>query len=363
MAKLFSYLKNNPLTVFVLAIPLAFAADLLNWGMVWVFIFSALGVVPMAGLIGKATESLAVYTGPRIGGLLNATLGNAAELIITLVAVKAGLLDLVKASITGSIIGNLLLVLGLSVFVGGLKNGIQKFDRRHTGNYSVLLIISIAALVVPSLFSHSIGPDDSFAVEALSLSVAGVMIVLYIAGLIYTLKSAKSPIAVNPAESVEPQEGHMNKTQAIALLVVATLAVVFLSELLVKAVEVVVADLGISEFFLGIILIPVIGNVAEHLVAVSTALRNQMDLSIEISVSSSLQIALFVAPLIVFISLAMGHPLTLIFNQFELLALGASVAVASVVSADGESNWLEGAGLLAVYLILAAAFFLLPTMV
>jgi Ca2+:H+ antiporter len=143
----------------------------------------------------------------------------------------------------------------------------------------------------------------------------------------------------------------------------ATLAVVFLSELLVKAVEVVVADLGISEFFLGIILIPVIGNVAEHLVAVSTALRNQMDLSIEISVSSSLQIALFVAPLIVFISLAMGHPLTLIFNQFELLALGASVAVASVVSADGESNWLEGAGLLAVYLILAAAFFLLPTMV
>lgn len=361
MTTLSNFIKKNPLSILVVALPLAVAANLLNWGMMWVFIFSALGVIPMAGFIGKATESLAVYTGPRIGGLLNATLGNAAELIITLVAIRAGLLDLVKASITGSIIGNLLLVLGFSLLAGGLKNGWQKFDRRHTGNYGVLLVIAIAALVIPSLFSHSIGPDDSFGVEALSLGVAAIMIVLYVVGLVYTFKTTQSPIAVDPASVAEPHADHLTKTQSILLLAGSTIAVVILSELLVKAVEVVVVDWGVSEFFLGIILIPVIGNVAEHLVAVTTAMRNQMDLSIEISVSSSLQIALFVAPLLVFISLAMGHPLTLIFNQFELLALGASVAVATMVSSDGESNWLEGAGLLAVYLILAIAFFLLPT--
>lgn len=362
MAATLKFIKTNPLSILVLALPLAVLAEVSHWGMIWVFILSALGVIPMAQFIGKATESLAVYTGPRIGGLLNATLGNAAELIITLVAVRAGLLELVKASITGSIIGNLLLVLGLSLFTGGLKNGLQKFDRRHLGNYTILLVLSIVAMVIPSLFSHSIGPEESFGVEALSLGVAAIMIVLYAAGLIYTFKSADSPLSVD-LTAAEPSNGHMNKTQAILLLIFSTLGVVILSELLVGAVEAVVVDWGVSEFFLGIILIPIIGNVAEHLVAVTAASRNHMDLSIEISVSSSLQIALFVAPLIVFISLAMGHPLTLIFNQFELLALGASVAVATLVAADGESNWLEGAALLAVYLILGIAFFLLPTVV
>lgn len=362
MATSLKFIKTNPLSLLVLALPLAILAELFDFGMVWVFVFSAIGVIPMAQFIGKATDSLAVYTGPRIGGLLNATLGNAAELIITLVAVRAGLLELVKASITGSIIGNLLLVMGFSIFVGGLKNGLQKFDRRHLGNYTILLALSIVAMVIPSLFSHSIGPDESFGVEALSLGVAAIMIILYAAGLIYTFKIPNSPLSVD-FTAAEPKNQHMNKTQAILLLVFSTLGVVILSELLVGAVETVVVDWGVSEFFLGIILIPVIGNVAEHLVAVTAAARNHMDLSIEISVSSSLQIALFVSPIIVFISLMMGHPLTLIFNQFELLALGASVAVAILVAIDGESNWLEGAALLAVYLILGIAFFLLPTVI
>lgn len=362
MKVILAYLKTHPLSVLLVALPLALIAKLIGWGSLWVFIFSAVGVIPMAGYIGEATEVLAEYTGPRLGGLLNATLGNAAELIITLVAVRAGLMELVKASITGSILGNLLLVLGFAMVMGGAKHGTQKFDRKQAGNNAILLILAVLAMVIPSMFSHSIGPDHSPKVEALSLGVAAVMMVLYILGLIFSLKSAKSPLAY----SVETKAQQAKKTpkwsklQSVGVLALATLGVVILSELLVGAVEDVVAGFGLSEFFLGIILIPIIGNVAEHLVAVQVALRNEMDLSVEIAVSSSLQVALFVAPLLVFLSLALGNPLTLIFNPFELLALGGGVLVAALVSSDGESNWLEGSALLAVYTILGLAFFLLP---
>lgn len=346
--------KLNYLLFFL---PLAIVAELAHWDSLAVFTISAIALIPLAGLIGDATETLAVYTGPRIGGLLNATLGNAAELIITLVAIRAGLLELVKASITGSILGNLLLVMGLSMVVGGARHGVQSFDRRQASNNAILLILVIIAMVIPSIFSHSIGPDTSIEVEVLSLGVAAIMVVLYGLGTFYSLKTAKSPLTYNP-------EGHhkaeMSLAMAIALLALATLGVVFMSEFLVGAVEHVTENLGLSEFFLGIILIPIIGNVAEHLVAVTVAMRNQMDLSIEIAVASSIQIALFVAPLLVFVSLFMGHPLTLVFNQFELLALGAAVMAAALVAGDGESNWLEGAALLAVYLILGIGFFLLP---
>ncbi len=193
MTAIRSYLSKNPLSYLLIALPLALIAEWAGWGPLWVFIFSALGVVPMAGFIGSATESLAAYTGPRIGGLLNATLGNAAELIITLVAVRAGLLELVKASITGSIIGNLLLVMGFAMVVGGAKNGLQSFDRRQSSNQAVLLALAILALVIPSLFSHSIGPENSPKVEALSLAVAAVMIVLYVIGLIYSLRVNQQP--------------------------------------------------------------------------------------------------------------------------------------------------------------------------
>ncbi|MCE1255093.1 MAG: calcium/proton exchanger [Anaerolineae bacterium] len=356
MASVLKIIKQNPLNLLFIIAILAVCAELAHWDPMFIFIFSAVGVIPLANYIGKATEELAIYSGPKIGGLLNATLGNMAELIITLVAINAGLLELVKASITGSIIGNLLLVLGLSIAVGGLKNGTQKFDRRQAMNQSILLALAVMALVIPSFFSHSIGEEGSFKIEALSLGVAGVMIILYVLGVIYSLKVLNSPLS----QPTETKHAEWSIGKSIIVLAIATIGIVVLSELLVGAVEHVVQSWGLSEFFLGIILIPIIGNAAEHLVAVQVALRNQMDLSVEIAVSSSLQIALFVAPFLVFISLAMGHPLSLIFNPFELAALMSAVFIVVLVSLDGESNWLEGSALLAVFLILSIAFFLLP---
>lgn len=357
--KLKKILSENPTTILLLAGVLAAVAHFAHWGETWVFVLAALGVIPLAGYIGSATESLAHYTGPKIGGLLNATLGNAAELIITLVAIREGLMELVKASITGSILGNLLLVMGTSMLLGGIKNGGQRFDRKQAGNYAVLLALTILALVIPSFFGHSLGDEGSVGVETLSLGVAGVMIVLYVLGIIFSLRSSGSPISANQDTDAQTNPTY-SISIAIIILAVATIGVVLLSELLVGAVESVVSQFGLSEFFIGIILIPIVGNVAEHLVAVTSAIRNKMELSMEISLSSSLQIALFVSPLLVFISLAMGHPLTLMFNPFELISLGAGVVIAALVSMDGESNWLEGSALLGVYLILGLAFFLMP---
>lgn len=349
-------IKEEPIKLLVIFIVFAIAAELAQWGAALVFIFSAIGVIPLAGFIGEATESLAGRTGPKIGGLLNATLGNMAELIITLVAINAGLFNLVKASITGSIIGNLLLVLGFSMLMGGVKNGSQKFDRQQAANHTTLLTLAILALVIPSLFGQSIGIEGSEKLEYLSLGVAGVMILLYIAGILYSLKSTASPLA----QPLEPSKPKWSIKKSIIILALATLGIVVLSEMLVGAVESVVENWGLSEFFLGIILIPIIGNAAEHLVAVQVAMRNKMELSFEIAVSSSLQIALFVAPVLIFISLFMGHPLSLVFNLFELIALSAAVIITVLVSQDGESNWLEGATLLGVFVILSIAFFLLP---
>ncbi len=361
MNKTLQFFRADPILLLSIAIFLAALAKIWGWGEVWVFALSALGVVPMAKLIGSSTEALAAYTGPRIGGLLNATLGNAAELIITIIAIRAGLLELVKASITGSILGNLLLVMGMSMLLGGWRNGWQSFNRRHASNNAILLTLSVIALVIPSLLSHYIGADDSLKVEALSLGVAGVMILLYALGLIFSYRSQAHPVET-PLQDVQVVHSapHWSLRTSLIVLAVATVGVAYASELLVGAVEPVVERLGVSEFFLGIILIPLIGNVAEHLVAVQVAIQNKMDLSVEISLASSLQIALFVAPVLVFVSLLIGNPLTLIFNQFELIALIAGVLIAALVSSDGESNWLEGAELLAIYLILGLAFFLIP---
>jgi len=354
------YIRKDPLILLILAIPFAFLAELLHWGEIWVFALSAVGVIPMARYIGESTEALAHYTGPKIGGLLNATLGNAAELIITIFAIREGLLDLVKASITGSILGNILLVLGMSMVVGGIRNGVQSFNRQQATNNAVLLSLAVVALVIPSLFSQSIGPEGSVKVEVLSLGVAAVMIVLYVLGLIFSYRLADSPLTAPLGEAGKVSKHTWPLRTAIVVLALSTIGVAYLSELLVGSVDPVVSKLGISEFFLGIVLIPLIGNVAEHLVAVQVAADNKMDLSVEISLASSLQIALFVAPVLVFVSLLMGNPLTLIFNRFELIALIAGVLIAAVVSADGESNWLEGVELLAVYAILGLAFYLLP---
>ena len=361
MMRILNYVRSNPIAVLLLALPLVLIAVLMHWPPLWIFGISAIAIIPLASYIGESTESLAHYTGPRLGGLLNATLGNAAELIITIVAIREGLLDLVKASITGSILGNLLLVLGMSMLLGGLKHKTQSFDRRQASNNAILLVLTVLILLIPSLFSHEIGhldpPDPR--VEALSLGVAAVMILLYGLGLFYSFKSVGGPLVPDNPDEVLTHKAWPLRT-ALVVLMLSTVGVAYMSEVLVGAVEPVVEALGISEFFIGIVFIPIIGNVAEHLVAVQVAMKNKMTLSVEIAVASSLQIALFVAPVLVFVSLLMGHPLTLVFDQFELLALIAGVMIAALVSADGESNWLEGAELLAIYVILGLAFFLLP---
>jgi Ca2+:H+ antiporter len=348
----------KPLYYLLLGFPLAVLGSLLHWNPTINFVTACIGLVPLAGLIGEATEALSVKTGPKIGGFLNATLGNAAELIITITAIKAGLLDLVKASITGSIIGNLLLVTGFSVFLGGLKNGVQRFNRTHATINATMLVLGVIALSVPSLFNHTLsGAQLSIATtEAISLGVAGVMIVLYVLGLIYSLRATDSAMTMTTAS--EAPRWSINTS--LIVLTTSTAAVVWLSEILVNAVDAVMVASGLSEFFLGIILIPIIGNVAEHLVAVQVAIKNKIELSLEIALGSSLQIALFVAPVLVFVSLAFGQQLNLVFNQFELLAVVAAVIVAALVSSDGETNWLEGAQLIAVYIILGVAFFFLP---
>jgi Ca2+:H+ antiporter len=346
------------LYVMLIFVPLALLADfVLGLDPVLVFIFAALGIIPLADFIGEATEELSLYTGPKLGGLLNATLGNAAELIITIFAIREGLLDLVRASITGSIIGNLLLVLGLSLLAGGLKNGLQRFDRRTAGINATLLVLAVFALAIPSLFDAAIEPDMT-AELGLSEGTALVMIVVYALMVLYSFTARNGATRESASEDIHTAKWTV--TRSLVTLAIATLAIVFMSEVLVGAVEAVTVTLGLTEFFIGIIVIPLVGNVAEHLVAVQVAIKNKMELSLAVSLGSSLQIALFVAPVLVFISLLFGNPLLLVFNSFELIALMAAAFVAAFIAQDGESNWLEGAMLLAVYVIIAIAFFYLP---
>ena len=368
-------LPKNPLYYLLILVPIAIIAELSHASPTIVFLLSAGGLIPLAKLIGEATEELAVYTGPKLGGLLNATLGNAAELIITIFAIQAGLLDLVRASITGSIIGNLLLVLGLSLFMGGLKNGVQIFDRRTAGLNATLVLLAVMGLAIPSLFDHALVENPSSEL-LFSEGVAIIAIIVYALSVIYSFTSGKSAISHeghdHPAESNgeavqpvtrEPAEVHTARWSvrfAVIVLLLATVGTAIVSETLIGAVEPVTQQLGLTEFFLGIIIIPLVGNVAEHLVAVQVAIKNKMELSLAVSLGSSLQIALFVAPVLVFISLLFGQRLLLVFNEFELVALFATSLIAAFISLDGESNWFEGAMLLAVYLILALAFFFLP---
>ncbi len=351
------------LRVLLVFIPIAVLAELLHLDPVAIFVLSALGIVPLAGVLGKATEELAVYTGSRVGGFLNATFGNAAELIITLVAVRAGLTEVVKASITGSILGNLLLVLGLSMLLGGFKNGLQRFDSLAAGNSSAMLALAVIGLGVPAVFSHTIDLVNHEAVEWLSIGVAIVLIVLYFLSLLFSFTNAgrNGHGSLVPGDEVLETKAEWSVRKSVLVLLGATALVVLMSELLVGAIEGSVERLGLTEFFVGVIIVPIIGNVAEHMVAVQTAIKNKMELAMEVAVGSSMQIALFVAPFLVFASILLGHPMTLIFNQFELITLGAAVAITALISLDGRSHWLEGAQLLAVYAIIALAFFFLPT--
>jgi Ca2+:H+ antiporter len=345
----------KPINVLLIFLPIALVLELAQGAPLLIFAASALAVVPLSGILGDATEELAGRAGPRVGALLNATLGNAAELIITILAIKEGLLELVRASITGSIIGNLLLVAGVAIIAGGLKHGTQRFDRRSAVMNATLLIMAALVLTVPSFFNFAIEPNFAN-VESLSLITAGVIIVTYVLSMVFSLTAKNAEPIARPAAHTPV----FSTRTALALLAVSTVLIALVSEFLVGAVEPMVQQLGISELFVGIILVPIIGNVAEHVVAVEVALKDHMELSMGIALGSSLQIAMFVAPLLVFISLPFGHPLTLEFTTFELIALLASCFIAAQVSADGETNWLEGVLLLSLYVVMAVAFFFLP---
>lgn len=355
----------RPLYLLLIAAPLAVVGDLLHWPSPIIFGLSALGVIPLAGLIGVATEELSARIGPKYGGLLNATFGNAAELIITILAIRQGLLLLVKASITGSIIGNSLLVLGLSVLYGGLKHGWQRFDENEARHHVTLMVLAVSGLFLPAMFATA--QPDHWIVEEVSLLVAGILLLTYVAYLVFTLFGGQTGAVPDSAEA--PVFGHAEAAEhvpswsvrkALIVLAVATGATVFVSELLVRTVEPVTRQLGWSEFFVGIIIVPLIGNAAEHFSAVVFAGKNRVDLTMAIAAGSSTQIALFVAPVLVFLSLALGQPMDLVFDRMELLVLGLTSIIFAFVAMDGRSNWLEGGQLLALYVIIAVVFFFLP---
>jgi Ca2+:H+ antiporter len=328
-----------------------------------IFVVSGLALVPLAALLGQATEQVAIYTGPRIGALIQSTLGNAAELIITIVAIRAGLLAVVKASITGSILGNILLVLGLSLLLGGARHGQQRFDRGLAGTSSTMMALAVAGLVIPAIFSIGAEKLNETRIEELSVGLAVLLILVYccyLAAIVFGVGRRGGGHDDLPSPHVEAEKPEWSRNLAIGVLVAATLAIVAMSEVLVGSIEEVGRTWGLTEAFLGVMIVPLVGNVAENLVAVQSALANKMDLSLSISLGSSLQVALFVAPVLVFVSLLAGHPLSLLFNVYELGALAVAVGIATFIAQDGESNWLEGVQLLVVYAILGIAFFLLP---
>jgi Ca2+:H+ antiporter len=355
------------LNLLLIAFPLALLARFGGGSELLIFALSAVAIIPLAGLLGHSTEIVAERLGPQIGGLLNATLGNAAELIITVFALQKGLTELVRASIIGSVLGNILLVMGASMLIGGLRHGTQKFDRRTASLNATLMILAFVTLAIPSLFDPAVIGEVKTAASLerekfFSIGIAVVMIALYAASIIFSLRNP--PPAVLRGEDEESKAEHSHHPQAfrnaIITLVLSTVAIVVMSETLVGSVEHVVSQFGLSELFVGVIVVPLIGNVAEHFVAIQVALKNRMDLSVTIALGSSLQVALFVAPVLVFISLFFPNPLLLVFNRYELIALAVASAIGMFVSQDGESNWLEGIELLAVYLMIALAFFVIP---
>jgi Ca2+:H+ antiporter len=334
------------------------------------FVLTAIGLIPLAALIGKATEELAYRVGAAAGGLLNASFGNVPELVVGVLALRAGLITLTQATIVGSVIGNAALVVGMSLFYGGLKNGTQHFSREVVGHHAVLMVVAVASLALPSLFAATSPRGNA---QALSVLVACLLIVTYVAYMLYDIAglrggkqhSTSDTFMGETARAVEELvEGDDGPEWSVRLsliwLGVATVLVALEGDVLVGAVRPVTKSMGISEFFVGLIVIPIVGNVAEHFSAVQLAGRNKMDLSFAIASGSSIQVALFVAPLLVLVS-SIWHPMALVFNPIEIAVLALVVAIFFFVAQDGESNWLEGLQLMTLYVMAAAVFYFIPT--
>jgi Ca2+:H+ antiporter len=328
------------------------------------FVCACLAVIPLAGWLGRATEHLADRVGEGVGGLLNATFGNAAELIIALVALREGLHDVVKASLTGSIIGNVLLVLGGAFVAGGLKVPSQRFNEAGARSQATMLTLAAIALVVPAAYHHLGGREAILHETGLSLEISMILLVTYALGLLFALKTHRHYFTGptrGEADGVEGSERTWSTGKALALLLAATALVAWMSEILVGSVEQAAAGFGMTGVFVGVIVVAIIGNAAEHSTAILAAVKDRMDLSVGIALGSSIQVALFVAPVLVLVSFVLGpKPMDLVFTLPEVLAVVLSVVISAQVTSDGESNWLEGVQLLSVYAILAVVFYFLP---
>jgi Ca2+:H+ antiporter len=334
--------------------PLSLLAELSHQPLL-VFISSGLAIIPLAGLIGQSTDQLAIRVGPRLGGLLNATFGNLTELIVGVLLVLAGEFEVVKASLIGSIIGNLLLVLGVAFAVGGFTHVEQRFNARAAGVHSASLLLAVTGLAVPALLAGTNSQLASSHKEVVSAGVAATLILLYLAALLF-MQYTHEHLFRTPESTEQPD---WSRRLAIGVLLGSAVLVGLESELLVSALDPALKTLGLSPLFVGLILIPIIGNAAEHSSAVLFALRNKLDVTLEIAVGSSTQVALFLAPALVFISLALGRPMDFIFKGFEVGAVALATVIVAIISLDGRSNWLEGLQLVSVYVIIAlAAFFL-----
>ncbi len=362
---------TNILSVLLLFIPVSIAGHFLDWSEPIIFITSALAIIPLAAWMGTATEEIAVVLGPALGGLLNATFGNATELIIALVALNAGLIDVVKASITGSIIGNLLLVMGFSMLLGGLKYKEQTFQPIVARVNASSLNLAVIAMLLPTAVDYTSTGIDADAVQKLSIAVSIVLIGVYGLTLLFSMKTHTYLYDLDLAEldseelsqsnlDGDNDHGEVNLPLWISVLLGCTLLVAVESEFLVSTLEVATKELGLTALFTGVILVPIIGNAAEHATAVTVAMKDKMDLSVSVALGSSLQIALFVAPVLVLAGYIMGKPMDLNFNPFELVAVAVSVLIANSISSDGRSNWLEGSLLLAAYIVLGFSFYFHP---
>jgi Ca2+:H+ antiporter len=348
-------------------IPLAVALEVAHASPVLVFSAAALGVIPTAALMGRATEEIAEQTGPGVGGFLNVTFGNAPELIIAFFALNEGLHEVVKASIVGSIIGNVLLVLGAAMLVGGWNRDTQTFNRTAANAQSAMLLLALAALILPAAFEliHGgslprVGEERhpfEHEVEDLSLGVAIILMLSYVSGLVFSMKTHRS--VFNPYEEEHDEVGGWSMRQAVALLAVAAVLVGLMSEVLVGSISEASEDIGLSQFFVGVFVVAIVGNAAEHWVAVLVAAKDKMDLAVNIAIGSSAQIALFVAPVLVLSSYAVGPgPMPLVFNGYELGAMLFAVLIANFLTQEGESNWFEGVQLLSLYAVLGLVFYL-----
>ncbi len=343
---------DTVLSILLIFIPISIALELTHANGIFIFVSAALAIIPLAGFMGKATEELSKQAGAGIGGLLNATFGNATELIIAIFALQAGLFEVVKASLTGGIIGNMLLITGCSMFFGGLKREKQTFSPGVQGVNSTMLALAAVGLILPALIAHLF---DFNTVETLSLGISAILIITYVCSLIFSLKTHKH-LYDCAGEECKPQ---WSKNKAIMVLLLTTAIIALESELLVGAVETVSQSLGLTELFIGVIVVAIIGNAAEHSTAIIMAMKDNLDLSLGIAMGSSTQIALLIAPVLVFISWLWGNPMNLVFNEFEVVAVIAAVVIANMISSDGESNWLEGVQLIALYAMMAVVFFLI----